>query len=190
MARRALILAVALFAGRVALAQSSTFVADAAQSKVAFTLGGNFHTVEGTFQVSKGEVTFHPKSPEMAGEIDVAASSGQSGNESRDRRMTKDILEVMRFDVVSFKPQQMLGTVAETGDSTVEISGIFTVHGESHPLKMPVVVHVEDGKCVAKAHFVVPYVQWGMKDPSTFVFRVAKEVTVDLTLVGKIALAQ
>jgi hypothetical protein len=32
--------------------------------------------------------------------------------------------------------------------------------------------------------FVVPYVKWGMNDPSTLMLRVSKEVQIDLLLTG------
>jgi polyisoprenoid-binding protein YceI len=176
---------VLLWAG-LAGAQTTTLRIDPGQSELSFTLGGTLHTVHGTFPVSDGEVKFDRKTSAVSGEIRVRAGSGKSGNDTRDKRMSKDVLEADQFATVSFKPQQMSGTFAESGDSTVGVSGIFTVHGSSHPLTVPVAVHMEGGRCVAKTHFVVPYVQWGMKDPSTFVLRVAKEVSIDLTLVGKI----
>lgn len=180
------VLALVLLMGKFAAAQTSTFVIEPSQSNVAFTLPGNLHTVNGTFQVANGKIKFDRKAPEMSGTIDVTAASGASGNESRDHRMTQSILEASRFTTVSFNPQKMLGTVAETGDSTIEVSGIFTLHGVSHPLTVPVTLHMEGGRCIAKTRFVVPYVQWQLKNPSTFVFRMAKEVSIDLTLAGKV----
>ena len=47
-------------------------------------------------------------------------------------------------------------------------------------------IHVDNGALTAKTHLVVPYVKWGLKDPSVFILKVAKEVDVDLTLVGKV----
>jgi polyisoprenoid-binding protein YceI len=180
------VIAGVLFWAGLAGAQTTTLRIDSEQSDVSFTLGDVLHTVHGTFQVSDGEVKFDQKASTVSGEIHVRAGSGKSGNDTRDRRMSKDVLEAGRFAIVSFQPQQMTGTFAESGDSTVKISGVFTVHGSSHPLTVPVSVHIEGGRCSAKTHFLVPYVQWGMKDPSTFVLRVAKEVSIDLTLVGKI----
>jgi hypothetical protein len=63
----------------------------------------------------------------------------------------------------------------------------LTLHGSAHTLTVPMQLHIDGNRCTAKTHFIVPYVQWGMKDPSTFVLRVAKEVSIDLVLVGQIS---
>jgi polyisoprenoid-binding protein YceI len=175
-----------LLCAGLAGAQTTTLRIDSEQSDVSFTLGDVLHKVHGTFQISDGGVKFDRKASTVSGVIHVRAGSGKSGNDTRDRRMSKDVLEAEKFATASFEPQQMIGSFVENGDSTVKISGVFTVHGSSHPLTVPVSVHIEGGRCSAKTHFLVPYVQWGMKDPSTFVLRVAKEVSIDLTLVGKI----
>jgi len=38
-----------------------------------------------------------------------------------------------------------------------------------------------------KTTFPVPYVAWGLKDPSFMMFKVAKEVGIDLTLMGQLS---
>jgi len=81
-------------------------------------------------------------------------------------------------------PQSYQGTLAATGDSTIQVTGIFTLHGTPHDLTVPVQVHIEGTNCTVKAHFSVPYVKWGLKDPSIFVLKVAKDVDIELTLVG------
>ncbi len=184
--RSKFVMAGVLLCAGLAGAQTTTVRIDPVQSQVSFTLGDVLHTVRGNFQVSEGEVRFNRDASTVSGVINVGAGSGKSGNDTRDRRMSKDVLEAGKFTTVSFAPQTMTGSLAESGDSTVQVTGLFTVHGSSHPLTVPVSVHIEGGRCSATTHFVVPYVQWGMKDPSTFVLRVAKEVSIDLTLAGKI----
>jgi polyisoprenoid-binding protein YceI len=169
-----------------ALAQQETFHVIPDSSEVNFTLGDVLHTVHGTFHVQNGSIDFEHTAPKMAGSILVAAGSGSSGNETRDRKMSKDILDASHFADASFAPHSYEGTIARSGDSTIQVAGTFTLHGTPHELTVPVTVHVEGGDCTIQTHFNVPYVKWGLKDPSTFVFRVGKEIEINLTLVGRL----
>ena len=87
----------------------------------------------------------------------------------------------------TFVPQKYDGAIAATGDSTIQVSGTFTLHGTPHDLSVPMQIHIDGGTLTAKTHFIVPYVKWGLKDPSVFILKVAKEVDIDLTLIGKLS---
>ena len=101
--------------------------------------------------------------------------------------MTNEVLDAPHFADVAFAPRSFQGTIAPTGDSTIQVTGTFTLHGTPHEITVPMQIHIVGSNCTAKTHFTVPYVKWGLKDPSVFILRVAKEVDIDLTLVGRLS---
>ncbi|MGA3343413.1 MAG: YceI family protein [Terracidiphilus sp.] len=171
----------------VAFGQHQTFTANPDASKIAFTLGGTGHHVEGTFHVQSGRINFDRSAQTISGAVVVAAGSGDSGEPSRDKKMNSDVLEVARFAEVSFVPKSYQGAISAAGDSTIQVTGVFTLHGTPHDLTVPMQIHIDGAGLTAKTHFTVPYVKWGLKDPSIFILKVAKEVDIDLTLVGSLS---
>jgi polyisoprenoid-binding protein YceI len=180
-------LALPLALAPVAFAQHQTFAVNPNASQIAFSLGGNFHHVEGTFHVQSGSIDFDRGVQSIAGSVVVAAGSGNSGDPSRDRNMNTAVLDVARFADISFVPRSYQGTIAASGDSTLQVSGVFTLHGAAHELTVPMQIHIDGANLTAKTRFTIPYVQWGLKDPSIFILKVAKEVDIDLTLVGRLS---
>jgi polyisoprenoid-binding protein YceI len=181
------ILALPLLLATAAIGQHQTFTVNPEASQVAFSLGGSGHHVQGIFHVQSGSINFDPKAATISGSVIVAAASGDSGDKGRDKNMNAQVLDVAHFAEISFTPKSFQGTIAASGDSTIQVSGVFTLHGTPHDLTVPMQLHVDGTALNAKSHFVVPYVQWGLKDPSIFVLKVAKEVDIDLTLSGRLS---
>jgi polyisoprenoid-binding protein YceI len=143
--------------------------------------------VEGSFHVQSGTIDFDRNAQTISGAVVVAAGSGNSGDQGRDKKMNSDVLDVAHFAEVSFAPKSYQGTVAPSGDSTIQVTGIFTLHGTPHDLTVPMQIHIDGAALTAKTHFQVPYVQWGLKDPSIFILKVAKVVDIDLMLEGRLS---
>ncbi|MDE3188011.1 MAG: YceI family protein [Acidobacteriota bacterium] len=169
-----------------AFAQHQTFAVNPDASQVAFFLGGADHGTHGTFHLQSGMVDFDRSAPKISGSIVVAAGSGNTGNQSRDHKMITEVLDAAHFGEITFVPQSYQGTIAASGDSTIQVAGVFTLHGTPHDLTVPMQIHIDGANCTAKTHFTVPYVKWGLKDPSIFILKVAKEVSIDLTLTGRL----
>lgn len=157
------------------------------QTTIAFTLGDTLHTVHGAFALKSGEIKYNPASGEVSGEIVADAASGHSGNGMRDRKMHKDILESARFPDISFRPDRVEGKAGMQGTSTIQIHGIFSIHGSDHEMTMPVQVEMAPDHWIATTHFVVPYAKWGLKNPSTLILRVSESVEIDVRASGKIS---
>ena len=154
-------------------------------TRITFTLGDIVHTVHGSFNLLSGEVEYDPKTTALRGRLVVDATSGQSGNRIRDRRMHREILESERYPEISFRPDRVEGNVTNPGTSTVQVHGIFGIHGAEHEFTIPVRVQVLPDRWVADAHFTVPYVRWGIKNPSNFLLRVSESVEIDVHATGE-----
>jgi polyisoprenoid-binding protein YceI len=154
---------------------------DPAQTTVRFTLSATLHTVHGSFKLKRGTIHFDPASGRIAGEVVVDATSGDSHEEGRDRKMHKDVLESRRYPEIVFTPDQVIGAVAPQGVSQVQVHGVFRIHGAAHEIVLPVEVHITGGHITAAARFTIPYVKWGMKNPSSLLLRVSDKVEIEAT---------
>ena len=163
---------------------------DAAQSKVHWTVDSTLHTVHGTFTLKSGTVHFDPETGKAGGEIVVYAPSGESGNTSRDSRMHKEILETAKYPDVVFRPTQVEGKVGQSGASDVKLGGVFSIHGADHELTALVHAELMGDRWRGTGKFEVPYVMWGIKNPSNFLLKVKPVVNVELEMSGEVRAAK
>jgi polyisoprenoid-binding protein YceI len=181
------VLTLAAILAPAALAQHRTFVVNPDASEVKIALKTTHELVNGTFHVQSGSIEFDRNTPKMSGSVVVLAGSGKTGNGSRDKKMNKDILKVEQHATVSFEPKSYAGAIAPSGDSTIQVTGIFTLLDTPHEITIPILVHLESTTVAAKAHFVVPYVQWGLKNPSFLIWKAGNDVAIDLSLTGRLS---
>jgi polyisoprenoid-binding protein YceI len=167
-----------------ATAQEVVLVLDPAQTKLQWSLDSTLHTVHGTFAVKSGSVHFDPDTGKAGGEVIVLATSGDSGNSSRDEKMHKEILETAKFPDAVFRPVQIEGKVARSGNSEVKLRGVISLHGGEHEIIVPVHAELASDRWKGTAKFNVPYIQWGIKDPSNWLLKVKPVVNVELEMTG------
>jgi polyisoprenoid-binding protein YceI len=167
-------------------AQESIVILDPAQTHVGFTLGATLHTVHGTFKLKSGEIRFDLSTGKASGKIVVDATSGESGNESRDKKMHVDYLESQKFPEIVFAPTQVKGTLNPGAASEFEVIGVFRLHGSDHEFTLNVTVQPGTEKLEAKTQFTIPYVRWGIKNPSTFILRVSDKVDIEVQATGNL----
>jgi polyisoprenoid-binding protein YceI len=182
------IAALVIFIGHLATAQNRSMkvVLDPAQTEIHWKLSG-LHPVHGTFKLKSGEFLFNPKTGIAEGEILVDATTGESGNKDRDKRMQDEVLESNRYPAIFYHPTNLKGPFkAEEGSQDLTGQGTFNIHGADHPLELPLKVQISGDTVTATTRFAVPYVEWGMKNPSKFLLRVGKQVEIEVTSKGTI----
>lgn len=165
-------------------AQADRLVLDPATTKLSFVLGATGHDVEGTLKLASGEVTFDPAGGPASGSIAIDARSAQTGSSSRDKTMHADVLETEKYPQFVFTPRRLLGEIAPTGTSKATLEGELAIHGRVESMILPATIVVDGDKVHATTSFVIPFVAWGMKDPSVLFLRVEKEVQVNLEARG------
>jgi polyisoprenoid-binding protein YceI len=168
-----------------AAVQGISLDVDPAQSKVHYTVDTTLHTVHGTFAIKKGSlVKIDPETGKASGEVDVYATSGDSGNTSRDERMHKEILESSKYPDVIFRPSQIEGKVSPSGNSDVKLHGVLVIHGGQHDIVAQVHAELLGDHWKGTASFDVPYIQWGIKDPSNWMLKVKPVVNINVDMAG------
>jgi len=149
-----------------------------ANTRIEWTLSDFLHGVHGTFELKRGNIRFDTDSGKAAGEVIVDTASGDSGSGARDRRMHKSIIESAKYTEAVFTPDRLEGKLALQGTSNLKLHGTFRIHGGDHEMTMDVQAKVESERMLAEITFDVPYVDWGMKNPSTLLLRCGKKVQV------------
>jgi polyisoprenoid-binding protein YceI len=159
---------------------------DPAESKVRWTLGSTVHTVHGSFAFKKGTLQLDPSTGKARGEIIVDATSGNSGNDSRDKKMHKEVLESARYVEVVFRPDRVEGKITPQGPFAAQVHGLFILHGSEHELTVPVQAELAGDHWTGSAKFNVPFIDWGLKNPSNFFLKVNHAVEIELELKGSL----
>jgi polyisoprenoid-binding protein YceI len=181
-----IIAALVIISAQLARAQNTGLkvLLDPAQTEIRWKLTG-LHITHGTFKLKSGEFVFNPATGVAEGEILVDATTGESGNAARDKKMQGEVLESNRYPAIFFHPTRMKGTFnAGEGMQQLVGEGTFNIHGADHPMDLPLKVQISGGMVTATTQFTVPYVDWGMKNPSRFLLKVGKQVEIEVTAKG------
>lgn len=166
----------ALFA--LVAATPATYTFEPANTAVEYSVDSTLHTVHGTFALKRGTLRVDAEGGRAEGELVVDAASGSSGSGARDKRMAREILETTKYPEIVFQPDRLEGKLAAEGKSEVKLHGVLAIHGAQHEIVADVMAQAVPGGYDATARFAVPYIEWGMKNPSNFLLKVDKVVNI------------
>jgi len=169
-----------------ALASERTLVLDPDRTEVSFDLPATGHDVHGLVSLERGVLRFDAATGTLEGEVVLDPSVARTGNRSRDKTMRKDVLETGRFPSIRFLPSSFEGTLAENGTSDLVVHGELDLHGSRHPIDLPTRLTAVGDELTAEFDLEVPFIDWGMHDPSILFLRVAKIVQVHVRAQGEV----
>jgi polyisoprenoid-binding protein YceI len=167
-------------------AQEVALTVDPARSKISWNVDSTMHMVHGTFALKAGSIHFDQSSGRAGGEIVVSAMSGESGNTSRDEKMHKEVLESGKYPDAIFRPSKIEGKVSSSESSDVKVHGTLLLHGSSHEIVVPLHSELTAEIWKGTGKFEVPYIAWGLKNPSNFLLKVQPVVIVEVEMAGTV----
>lgn len=186
-ALRILGLLVLLLSGRPAGAETLAVELDPAATTVALRFGATLHTVRGTLGPASGRIEFDSESGAASGDVVIDLTRANTGSPRRDAKMHERILETDRYPKAVFHVERInLPRGLRQGANDLQLHGTLEFHGTSHPVSLPAQVTLTGNQVQASGWLQIPYVDWGLVDPSFFVLRVAKVVTVEVTASGRL----
>jgi len=161
------------------------FALEPAASRIEFTLGATLHTIEGTFPLREGELHFDPATGVVTGRIVIDATGGETGSARRDEVMHDQILETAEYPDFVLTPHTIAGIERDADGLRGSLEASFSIHGETHLLTIPIDARrAEPGRGEVIGEMEIPWAAWGLHDPSNFVLRVEKVLTLRFRVAG------
>lgn len=181
-----LMIAAAAFTPVIASADERSVTFSPKETSVTFKLEATGHEVNGVLPLQSGRIQFEPGSGTVSGEVTIDARRAVTGNRLRDRQMHDEVLESERFPLIVFRPDRITGTLSPSGASDITVHGVVSMHGTEHAVTLPARVTQSGDRIRAEMTFDVPYVDWGLRNPSFLFLRVARVVTVTVKVEGDV----
>ena len=157
-----------------------------ADSRITFVLDATAHKVRGSAEIADGEIRFDPATGSVEGTVTVDATSAQTGNQRRDRQMHRKVLRSEEFPTIVLTPRAFQGDFDPHTVSQLDLQASLRLLGREHDIEIAVTLTPEGSELRIEGDFVVPFVAWGLKDPSRFLLRVKKVVDLHIDLRGEL----
>lgn len=158
---------------------------DPEKSSLEFVLDATLHSVRGELGRPSGRIAFDPATGLATGEVVIDLEGADTGIERRDRKMHEKVLETDRYPTAVYAIDRIdLPASLRQGRNDIQLHGVLAFHGSEHRVLVPAVAEVEGDQVSATGWIDVPYVEWGLPDPSFFVLRVGKTVRVEIEVAG------
>jgi polyisoprenoid-binding protein YceI len=154
------------------------------KTRATFRVRATFFDIDGVLALGLGQIRFDSATGAASGQVTIDLRESTTGNRLRDWEMHKRVLETERYPLAVFRVDHMLGTLGPSGTSNLVLAGIVTMHGAEHAMVVPVRAIVSGDTLSAETLFEIPYVAWGLRDPSLFFLRVAQVAVVSMKARG------
>jgi YceI-like domain len=100
--------------------------------------------------------------------------------------MHREVLESAKYSDIIFRPERVEGQISQQGLCNVQVQGGLLLHGSEHEITVPIQGELAGDHWTGTAKFRVPFIDWGLKNPSNFFLKVNHAVEIELELKGSL----
>ena len=158
---------------------------DPADTRITFELRATGHDVEGVLHLHEGHLVLSDDG-KASGSLEIDAGQTATGNKRRDKTMHAKVLESVDHPLISFTAERYEGRLPEHGHGDLKLYGKMLLAGHEHDTFLPISVEVEGDHFSGTSDVDVPFVEWGLHDPSILFLRVKKIVNVHVKAQGRL----
>jgi len=181
------IAAVACLLASAAGAEAWEFTLDPERSDVKMSLGATLHTVPGEVPIESGRIRYDAEAGTASGRVVIQAGLLDTGIDARNEKMHELVLVSAEHPEIVFEARGFELRQKSDDEMRFVLRGDLTLVGATHALELEThAVRKPDGRWRARAKVTIPYVEWGLVDPSMFLFSVEKYVTLEVKAVGPV----
>jgi len=160
------------------------------QSQVTFVLQATGHKVHGKTSALKGEFVLPFKlsgvESSFVAKIEFDAASLDTANKKRDRKMRTDSLDVNQYPAIVFLTERIRGEISKirSGEpAQVTLVGKLAIRDVTRPISVIANVTRKGEKLHIEGTHVLRFTDYNVPDPSIFLLRVKKDMTIGFSIV-------
>lgn len=159
-------------------AQDVMYVVDKQTSTIRYEGSHFLHDWEGVSQNVDGQLIVNEGGVPLRATARVAVEDFDSGNSSRDSNMMS-VMQIDRYPDVLLDVQE----IAPTADaSRWAFSAQLTMHGQTHPMLIPVTMVSEGDAWRVSARFDVSLSRHGVDRPALFAVKIDDQIAISVDL--------
>jgi polyisoprenoid-binding protein YceI len=154
---------------------------DAGKSEIAWELPASLRGVRSRTHELSGSARVLEAGEDgvrLEGRLEIDAASFETGSARRDRTLREESLSAREHPRIVFSPRRIFRISSWAEDEAFAIEGELEIRGVTQPVSIPVTLTRRGQRLVVEGTARLYWADYGVPDPSSFLYRVRPEVQV------------
>ncbi|MFN7971410.1 MAG: YceI family protein [Acidobacteriota bacterium] len=143
--------------------------------------------VEGNAPTLSGDVSLDGAAKQVTATNGIGTSSIETGNESRDKKMKAEVLDVTTHKTIAYKVESIAGDADKLfakSPATLSLKGKLTLLSKEHPLDATATAKYEGDALVVDGKAQIDMDVWQVPDMSGMLLKVKRKIDVEFHIVA------